>query len=259
MNNTNLKYQIEPKKYSILADALGDMPETVIEVHILRRGLCKAYVAGEPSRFGGAIIQANFLPTEPAGFGTNPEILWDLLKEVEGWDCVDVPSECATALGKIIQKKMGVRVRYYGDVYHTLSKPVANFQNGVVRQLTLTDLDLLEAAPTELQGCGFGNPHGLLSDGVVACAILSERIVAIAHTSARTKCYADIGVFTLKEFRGHGFATAAASIVAQKVQEVGQTPVWSTGENNITSLRIAQKLGFTEVSRSTYVILEKAS
>jgi len=85
----------------------------------------------------------------------------------------------------------------------------------------------------------------------------SEEIVVIAHTSARTEHYADIGVFTLKEWRGRGFATAAASIVAKRVQEVGQIPLWSTGEDNIASLRIAQKLGFTEVSRSTYVIPEK--
>jgi len=67
----------------------------------------------------------------------------------------------------------------------------------------------------------------------------SEEIVVIAHTSARTEHYADIGAFTLKEWRGHGLATAAASIVAKRVQEVGQTPVWSTGEDNLASLRVA--------------------
>jgi len=245
---------LDSKRCHLLADALGDTPETVISVHLLRRGLCRAYAAGEPSRFDGAIIQDDFCPAEPTGFGSNPEVLWDLLESVEGWDCVNVASELATPLGEIIEKNMGVCVKYYGDVYYALSKPVLNFQNEAVRQLTLADLKLLESAPPEVRGSGFGSTRSLLADGVVACAIVSGNIVSIAHTSARTNLYADIGVFTLEEWRGRGFATAAAAIVANLVQEAGQTPVWSTGEDNFASLCVAQKLGFTEVSRRTYVI-----
>jgi RimJ/RimL family protein N-acetyltransferase len=39
------------------------------------------------------------------------------------------------------------------------------------------------------------------------------------------------------------------------VQKARQIPVWSTGENNYASLRIAQKLGFTKVTERTYVIV----
>jgi len=257
--SSNFHQPLNQKGCSVLADALGDTPETVISVSALRRGLCRAYVAGDPASFDGAIIQVNFLPGEPAGFGSDPEVLWDLLQGVQGWDCVDVAPECATVLGEIIEREMGVPVRYYGDIYHILSKPVLNFRNGAVRQLTLEDIKLLESAPAEVQGCGFGSSYGLLSEGIVACAIESGEIMAIAHTSARTERHADIGVVTLKEWRGRGFATDAASIVAKRVQEAGQIPVWSTGEDNISSLRIAQKLGFTEVSRSTYVIPEKVT
>lgn len=240
-----------------LADALDDTPETVISVHRLRHGFCRAYVAGDPGNFEGAIVQDNFCPTEPAGFGSDPEVLWDLLKSVAGWDCVNVASECAAALGEIIEREMGSHIRYYGDVCHTLSKPVVSFQNEAVRQLTLADLELLRSAPEKAGGGGFGSPRGLLSEGIVACAIVSGGIVATAHTYARTDLYADIGVFTMEKWRSRGFATAAASIVAQRVQEAGQTPVWSAGEDNFASLRVAQKLGFAEVSRRTYVILEK--
>ncbi len=248
---------LDAQQRQILADILGDTPQTVISVHLLRRGLCRTYVAGDPSHFEGAIIQADFLPAEPTAFGSDPEVLWDLLQDVQGWDCVEVGLECAPALGEIIQTKMGVRVRYYGDIYHMLPKPVVHFENEAVRQLTLADLELLESAPKELQGAGFGGPCGLLSEGLVACAIVSGQIVAIAHTSARTEHYADIGAFTQPEWRRHGFATAAASIVARRVQEAGQTPVWSAGEDNIASLRVAQKLGFVEVSRRVYLIPEK--
>ena len=237
-----------------LADALGDTPETAISVHLLRRGCCRAYAAGDPHHFDEAVVQSDFCPAEPMGFGSDPAVLWELLKHVEGWDCVNMASDRATALGEIIETETGGRVRYYGDVYHILSRPAASFQNLAVRQLTLDDCQLLESAAEEVQGSGFGNPRGLLSHGIAACATVSDRIVAIAHTHAQADRHADIGAFTAAEWRGSGFATAAASIVAQRVQENGRMPVWSAGEDNIASLRVAQKLGFTEVSRRTYVI-----
>lgn len=60
---------LDPARYPELAAALGDSPETVITLHHLRRGSCRAYVAGEPRHFAGAIIQHADAPTEPSGFG----------------------------------------------------------------------------------------------------------------------------------------------------------------------------------------------
>jgi len=75
--------------------------------------------------------------------------------------------------------------------------------------------------------------------------------------AARSELYADIGTFVIENYRNRGFSTASASIVAKRVQESSQTPIWSTGENNFASQKVAQKIGFTEVARRTYVILEK--
>ena len=254
---TDFYSPLDPRGCRALASALGDTPETVVSVHLLRRGLCKAYVAGDPSRFDGAIVQWDDVPAEPMGFGSDPEVLWGLLQSVEAWNCVDVALECAPALGEIIEERMGVPIRYYGDVYLTLSKPVLDLPNEAARQFTLADLKLLESAPAEVRGSGFESTRRLLSDGVVACAVVSGNVVSTAHTPGRSDRYAEIGVSTLEQWRGHGFATAAASIVTRCVQEAGQTPVWSAGEDNMASLHVAQKLGFAEVSRRIYVIPDK--
>jgi len=240
-----------------LADALGDTPETTLAAHLLRRGLCRAYVAGEPSRLQGAVVQAEDAPAEPMAFGSDPEALWTLLRSVEGWECVNVGLECAAALGEMFAADLGAPVRYYGDIYYVLARPVARFEHEAVRRLTSEDLGLLESAPAALRGSGFGGPQKLLSDGVVACAVVSGSVVSIAHTSAQTARHAEIGVFTLERWRRRGFATAAASIVARCVQEAGQAPVWSTGEDNIASQRVAEKLGFVQVSRRVYIIPDR--
>ena len=246
--------RLDPNEFGPLADALGDTPQTTISVHLLRRGLCRAYLVGDPRRFSGAIVQDNHMPTEPTGFGADPQILWETLQIVPGRECIEVESGCAAPLGKIISEQAGSRVHYYEDVYHVLSRPVHTFVHKVVRRLALPDLELLESMPGAADTSGFGSLQVLLEEGFVACAIVSGQIVSMAHTYARTAHHADIGVHTLEGWRGRGFATAAASTVARCIQAAGQTPVWSTGQDNWASLRVAQKLGFVECSRRTYVI-----
>ena len=102
---------------------------------------------------------------------------------------------------------------------------------------------------------GFATFEDLLTDGVAAGAVVEGSLVALAHTNAMTTRYGDIGVATDELWRGKGFASSAASIVARRIQERGLTPVWSAGEGNAASLRVAAKLGFMVISRRVYLNL----
>lgn len=238
----------------ILADVLGDTPTTVISVGRLKQGMCHAYVAGTLPHITAALVFDAYCPDEPCGFGTNPDILWQMLKCHQRWDCINVNSACAEPLGKLIKAETSNPIRYYGDVFHALLKPVHCPTNTVVRLLTLADAERLAKAPAEVQGSGYKTHQAMLTEGIVAAAIVAGGIVSIAHTYSQTDLHADIGVSTLEKWQGKGFAAAAASLVAQQIQARGKVPVWSCGEDNAASLRVAQKLGFTEVERRTYVI-----
>jgi hypothetical protein len=154
----------------------------------------------------------------------------------------------------LMARELNTSVRLYGDIHHTLSRPAVRYRHQAVRLLTPNDLTLVESAPVEVRGGGYGSTGAMLSEAVVAGAIVGGELVAIACTYARTEHHADLGVATLEQWRGHSFATAAASLVAAQLQQEGVTPVWSAGEDNAASLRVARKLGFDEVSRRTYVI-----
>jgi GNAT superfamily N-acetyltransferase len=247
---------LDPKQHLVLADALGDIADTVQSVHMLRRGLANAYLAGDPAKFDAVILQAVDWPEESTGFGTDPRLLWELLQEVEGWTCILVDSGCAPALAAIMETELGRRTRFLDDVAHLLTVPARVVRNQAVRRLTMADLELLRSAPLGLRAGLWPGPRQLLTEGIVACAVVSDEIVATALTAACSERYADIGVYTREGVRGRGYATAAASLVARAVQEGGRTPVWSAGAHNAASLRVAQKVGFEEVSRRTYVILE---
>jgi GNAT superfamily N-acetyltransferase len=245
-----------------LADTLPDSPQTVISISQLRRGLAQAYVVGDAADWETAVIFDPGQPGEPMAFGHNAEQIANLITALPGWLCVNVQPDVAPQLGPLLAWKMGCPVRYYGDIYHTLASPAPHFPHPAVRLLTLDDLPLLQAAPAAIRG---HDPARMLAEMCVAGAVVNghfdfaqcKRIVAIAQNYALSDRYGDVGVATLPEFRGQGLATAAVALVAQELQGNGRIPVWSCGEDNHASLRVAQKLGFEYDSRRTYIILEK--
>ena len=238
----------------VLADVIGDTPMTVISASRLKQGMCDAYIAGALPDVDAALVFDAYCPDEPCGFGTNADALWQLLKATDGWGCINVESTCAESLGTLMEADTGTLIRYYGDVCHALLEPVHRYPNEAVRLLTLEDVERLARAPAEIQGNGYETHAAMITDGIAAGAVVDGNIAAIAHTYAETDLHADIGVSTLEAWRKKGFSTAAASLVAQEIQAKGKVPAWSCGEDNAASLRVAEKLGFTEVGRRTYVI-----
>lgn len=237
-----------------LANVIGDTPMTVISAARLKNGMCDAYIAGSLPDVDAALVFDLYCADEPCGFGTNADALWQLLKATDSWSCINVDTSCAASLGTLIEADRDTTIRYYGDVYHALLAPVHCYANEAVRLLTPEDIRRLAKAPAEVQGNGYETHAAMVTDGIAAGAIVDDNIVAIAHTYAETELHADIGVSTVEQWRERGFATAAASLVAQEIQARGKVPAWSCGEDNFASLRVAQKLGFTEVGRRTYLI-----
>ncbi len=235
-----------------LVETIDEVPETVIPLHLLMQGICKVYSVGDPASPNAAIVQGDNMREEPFGIGNDPEGLWALLRHLDDWKVVDVSPTVAPRLGAIIREATGRRAWYYDDVYHAMTRPAPIIEHPAVREFTRADMGLLEAAGVD--GAGFrGGLTALIAQGTIAGAVVDGKIVSTAQTAAITESYADIGVATEERWRGRGFATAAASIVARRIQETGRTPVWSCGEDNLASLRVAGKLGFEEVSRLTYV------
>ena len=245
----------------LLADALGDTPQTVIPAHLLRRGLADVYVAGAVRRFDGVVVQSHSLRREPWCFGRDPSAVWGLLRPLNNWGrqamSPNVPTDLARSVAAMMERETGVQVRYYGDVYHTLVGPVSRLDVAEVRLLKLEDASLLSAHWGGYGAVGFATVEDLLTDGAVAGAVVEDRLVALAHTNAMTARYGDIGVATDEVWRGRGFASASTCLVARRIQERGRTPVWSAGEGNAASLRVASKLGFVEVSRRLFLNIRR--
>jgi RimJ/RimL family protein N-acetyltransferase len=246
------------RKRELLLAKLVENPETVISIHLLRKGDCDVYMPTHQSPESTAVLQPKEMPSEPTGFGSSADALWRELTTVKGWQCILVDREVAPSLGAIISSQLKTPVIFLDDVYHVPRALVLPFKHDSVRRLKVDDLALLEDLPREAQPIGFwGDLQTSLSDGFAVGAVVEGKIVATSFISARGQHYADIGIHVLGSYRQRGLGTAAASLVARSVQRSGLIPVWSCGSHNIPSLRLAGKLGFIEVSRRTYVIAEE--
>lgn len=245
--------QLDAAGREALATWLGDTPTTVIGVHALRSGRCRAWTLGDPGDPDATLVEWWDLPGEPEGHG-DPGGIWRILREADGWSSVLVQATTAPALAELIERDTGRPTRLYQDVTYLLDTPVPEIPHPAVRLLGPRDLSLLERAPKQLAVGGGVRARLLLETGVVACAIEEGEVVSIASCLARTERYGDIGVQTLESHRGGGLATAGAALVCRELQAAGATPTWGTGEDNLASQRVAQKLGFRETERSTYVI-----
>ncbi len=243
---------LDPDGVRRLIEVLDETPETVGPIHLLTQGACKAYAVGDPASSDAVVVQSDSLRAEPVGIGDDAAGLWSLLRHLDDWTCVDVSPTVAPRLGALIREATGKPVCYYGDVHHTLTRPAPVFDEPAVRELTRDDIGLPQADGVD--GASFRGALALGDHGAVAGAVVDGQIVGTAHTAAVTGAYAEIGVAVDEAWRRRGFATASASIVARRMQETGRTPVWSCGEDNMASLRVARKLEFEEVSRLTYVI-----
>jgi RimJ/RimL family protein N-acetyltransferase len=246
------------EKRGLLLAMLVENPETVISIHVLARGDCNVYMSGDQHPGSVAVLQPKELPSEPAGFGSDANALWQELTQAKGWQCILVDKEIARPLGEIISSQLKTSVSFLDDIYHIPRGQVLPFENESVRWLMLDDLAVLETLPHEAQPIGFwGDLRTSLTKGLVAGAIVEGKVVATSFVAARGEQHVDIGVYVLENYRRRGLATAVASLVARSVQSDGLVPVWSCGSHNLPSLKLAQKLGFVEVSKRTYVIIEK--
>ncbi|HTP02151.1 MAG TPA: GNAT family N-acetyltransferase [Anaerolineales bacterium] len=241
-----------------LANALGNSPETALAVHLLRKGNGDAYVAGALPDFHAAIIEDYDVGPELLAFGSDIPAFINILYEMDGWDIVNAPRPIATELSAAIRSQMHLSVHMIDDIYQVPAGVVASFRNPDVRMLTREDIPLLEQTPDDIRDSFEDDLELVFREELVAGAVLPGRIVSIAATYGYQEKYVDVAISTLEEFRGRGYARAAASLIAAKVQEAGRVPIWSCAPTNLSSLAVAAKLGFHEVSRRINIVLDGA-
>ena len=135
-------------------------------------------------------------------------------------------------------------------------------------ELVLSWLDLFMADADEMAGRPRGaNPHETPSPDDLARRIDAGsywvwvddgRPVNLTVASAPAYGVSGIGpVFTPKEHRGHGYASAAVAVVSQRLLDEGARVCLFTDQANPTSNRIYQRLGFQRVTDTANMVIRR--
>jgi RimJ/RimL family protein N-acetyltransferase len=121
----------------------------------------------------------------------------------------------------------------------------------VVRRLVPADAGALAGFGGETAWISgtWGGPAGLAASGMGWGAFVDGRLAAVACPFFAGWRYEDLGVATEPAYRRLGLSTACAVEVCHDVRRRGRTPTWTTSPDNLASLRVAAKLGFTLARR----------
>lgn len=236
-----------------LCETLGDSPFTVISTHDIRLGMVNLALVGTVFDIGGLVVQLHEDLTEPCIFGNDVTAMTQAMSVIQGWTCVNVDETIALPLSETWGQVLNRPFRFYGDWHYILEEPISisevNIDGLEIRLLQADDIAPLMASSHEEVDSWFSN-------AVTACAMKSGQVLAMAHLTSVSARYGNIGVYTNAQWRKRGLSTAVSSMVARRIQDMGLIPVWSTGEDNIASQRVAQKLGMTEYGKRMYLIVE---
>jgi hypothetical protein len=259
LSSINLHAELDAPARALLATALADAPENCLQVHFLRRNLCRAWVAGDPHSPVAALIQPAVAPDELLASGSSAEDIWSLLRAAENWSSVRVEAGVADALARLFEERDGKAVSRYDAVCFLGHAPVITHPKPYVRLLTALDRRLLDGLPESRAGACWDGADVLLRDGFAAGAVMSGRLVSVAFTSACTDRYAHIDAFTMPGWRRRGNATAAVALVAATAANRGLGPIWHCTTDSAAGLKLAGALSLAECARLTHLVPVRAT
>jgi len=154
------------------------------------------------------------------------------------------PSEEATRVGDAIPGWTPMRA-----VLHTLgdreilpgTRPT--LRSARTEMLSPRDTSALDQLPGPLRAeisAALGATH-------VAAAFADERPVSFCYAAYETESLWDLSVETLPAHRGKGLGRACCELLIAHMSRHAKGPVWGALEENVVSVRMAERLGFVAV------------
>lgn len=73
-----------------------------------------------------------------------------------------------------------------------------------------------------------------------------------ARVNWQSECFAEVGVYTKKEFRGRGFAKDVVFALTREILASGRWPLYVVSRHNAVSIAVCQALGYQYSGKSEY-------
>jgi GNAT superfamily N-acetyltransferase len=231
-----------------LASALPDLPRWVETRGMLRSGRCELVGAAGPGPGDFLVRGTDFGLFCVAG---EPDVgpLAESLTREGGRAVI-----CRPAAAERVAAGIPPGWRAARAIVHALAGdgPPAPARSSAV-MLSPGDAASLDHVPAALReeietALGYAHVAAVLERGLP---------VSFAYASYETETLWDVSIDTLESHRGRGLARACCEFLIAHMSRHGREPVWGALENNVASLRLAARLGFTPVDE--LVVFEPAA
>lgn len=141
------------------------------------------------------------------------------------------------AVGGDVERRGDLSYLIPPDVRFEVEAQIARSDVGVPDRLREQDFERINWTSeewTELLDGKLG-PWAFVMDG--------DRVVSMCHSARLTELGAEAGTWTDPDYRGRGYAAAATSAWAAQLAPSGRTLFYSTWADNVSSQRVAARLG----------------
>ena len=101
------------------------------------------------------------------------------------------------------------------------------------------------------------NAEDFCEHGIGFSLFYNDRLATTAFSSFIHENYLELGLETIKEYRGKGFAKHTCAALIDYCLENNYEPIWSCSQENIGSYNLAIRLGFEPTIRLPYYRLSK--
>lgn len=154
----------------------------------------------------------------------------------------------------LVEENSRVNFTFNEDKYRAIRQTLAAGNDDIVR----TSFAMFREITGSVVPLYFWrNAQQFDSEGVGFSLIHEGKIASTAYASFIHENYLELGIETLPEYRGKGFAIKACVALIDYCIERGLIPVWSCRFENTASYMLAQKLGFDVTATLPYYRLSR--
>jgi GNAT superfamily N-acetyltransferase len=154
----------------------------------------------------------------------------------------------------IIELNTRINFKFNREKY-SLNKKMILPQTCVIVQ---TDKSIYgEMTGSVIPSCFWDTADDFFSNGIGFSLLCNKKLAATAYSAFIHDNKLELGIETISEFRGKGFAQLACSALIDYCIEKDYEPVWACRLENLGSFRLAGKLGFEVYSEIPYYRLSK--
>lgn len=177
---------------------------------------------------------------------------WDkVLSELFGDRLIASSENTEQNLSGVIELNTRVNFKFDQDKFIASRKPVIENDIKIIR----TDSEVFRNMPGSVVPAYFWETEeDFLNNGVGFSLYYKNKLASTAYSSCINTSQLELGIETVPEFRGKGFAQYVCQALIDYCIEHQFEPVWACRLENTGSYKLAQKIGFVPTIELPYYI-----